>query len=251
MRAEQVVTPVSASSFPVLQAYLLGVVEFEAALNLQRRLVYEVRGDRDQAALLLCEHPPLITVGREGSFRHLLCEPRDLQARRWHVRWVNRGGGCLLHVPGQLAVYPVFPLDRLGLSLPAYLERLQKVLVDVMADFHVPGEAFRSTGPGVWVGPRLVAGVGVAVRDWVTYYGAYLNINPALEPFRLVRSGGPLAGPMTSLERERHGPLRPALVRERLLEHFAARFEFGRTSLFSDHPTLSRKASTDALPSRA
>jgi lipoyl(octanoyl) transferase len=230
----------------VLQAYLLGAVEFEAALAFQRRLVYHVAGDPTQAALVLCEHPPLITVGRQGSRAHILCPPEELLARRWRVRWVNRGGGCLLHLPGQLAAYPVLALNRLGLGLQEYVEQLQAVVVAVLADCRIRGET-RPGRPGVWVGGRLIASVGVAVRDWVTYYGVVLNINPDLRPYRLVRCGGAAEGPMTSLERERRGPLRPSLVRERFLEHFAARFPFARTALFSDHPALVRKAPADAL----
>jgi lipoyl(octanoyl) transferase len=236
---------------PTLQTYLLGVVEFEAALALQRRLVFEVAGDRGRAALILCEHnPPLITVGRHGSRAHLLCGPEELRARQWSVRWVNRGGGCLLHLPGQLAIYPVLPLDRLGLGLEAYLKRLQEVLVATLDDFGVRSQG-RIDQPGVWVSGRLIAGIGVAVRDWVTYYGAYLNINPPLDAFRLLRSSGPDSRPMTSLERERRGPLRPSLARERLLEHFAARFPFTQTICFTQHPSLSRKTTTDAFASRS
>jgi lipoyl(octanoyl) transferase len=238
-------TPTTAD--PELQGYLLGLVDFEAALALQRALHYEVTGDRRRAALVLCEHPPLITVGRHGSWTEILCEPQELRARGWPIRWVNRGGGCLLHVPGQLAVYPVLALDRLGLGVQVYLDRLQAVLAAVLDDFQVQGTT-RPGSPGVWVGARLIAGVGVAVRDWVSYYGAWLNVNPDLELFRCVRCGATADGPMTSLERERRGPLRPALVRERLLEHFADRFGFAHTALFSGHPSLGRKARSDALP---
>jgi lipoyl(octanoyl) transferase len=231
--------PSSPEAGPLLRVYLLGQVEFEAALALQRALVYQVAGARDTACLVLCEHPPLITVGRHGNPGHIGCGPEELRARRWRVRWVNRGGGCLLHLPGQLAVYPVLALDRHRLGVEDYLGRLQRVVVAVLDDFGVragtrPGE------PGVWVGDRLIAGVGVAVRDWVSYFGVALNVNPDLAPFRLVRTGRADDGPMTSLERERRGPLRPALVRERLLEHFAAAFGFGRTALFFNHPLLSR-----------
>jgi lipoyl(octanoyl) transferase len=241
--------PAPVRSDPTLQVYLLGAVEFESALTLQRRLAYEVAGDRQHAALLLCEHPPLITVGREGSRAHILCEPDELRARQWEVRWVNRGGGCLLHLPGQLAVYPILALDHLCLDLPGYLERLRSVLSDTLADFSVSG-ASRNGPSGVWVEDRMVAAVGVAVRDWVSYYGAALNVNPALHPFRLVRNGAG-EGPMTSLERERRGPVRPALVRQRLVEHFTARFPFERVTYFSDHPSLRRKARSDALASRS
>jgi lipoyl(octanoyl) transferase len=231
---------------PELQVYLLGSVDFEAALTLQRALLYEVTGDRRRAALILSEHPPVITVGRHGSWTDIRCEPQELQARRWRTRWVNRGGGCLLHVPGQLAIYPILALDGLGLGVQAYLDQLEGVITAVLDDFQVRGET-RAATPGVWIGTRAIAGLGVAVRDWVSYYGAWLNVNPDLELFRLVHYGGPADGPMTSLERERRGPLRPSLVRERFLEHFAARFGFARTALFSDHPSLGRKARSDAL----
>jgi lipoyl(octanoyl) transferase len=233
-----------------MQVYLLGLVDFEAALGVQRRLAYQVAGEAPAATLLLCEHFPLITIGRQGSRSHILCEPEELRARQWRVRWVNRGGGCQLHLPGQLALYPILPLDRLGLGLQAYLDRLHDVLIATLDDFGIRGET-RTGQPGVWVGARLIAGVGVAVRQWVSYYGAVLNITPDLEPFRRVRCGGLDEEPMTSLARERRGPVRAALVRERLLDHFADRFGLATTALFFDHPLLSRKAPSDAFAPRS
>jgi lipoyl(octanoyl) transferase len=219
-----------------LHVYLLGLVEFEAALQLQRRLVYHASGADPQAALLLCEHPPLITVGRQGSLAPILYDAEELQGRRWPVRWVNRGGGCLLHLPGQLAIYPILPLKKLALGLRDYLDRLHDVVVAVLGDFSVRART-RAGQAGVWVGDRPVAGVGVAVRDWVTWYGAFLNVHPDLVPFRLLRGAGD-DRPMTSLARERHGPVRMALVRQSLLEHFTHAFGLSRTSIFCSHPSL-------------
>jgi lipoyl(octanoyl) transferase len=229
-----------------LRAYLLGEIGFEEALALQRALAFQVSEERSAVALVLCEHPPLITVGRQGNPAHIRFDHDDLRNRRWRVRWVNRGGGCLLHVPGQLAVYSILALDRHGLGLQAYLARLHCVLAAVLDDFSVqaqgrPGEA------GLWVGQRMVASVGVAVRDWVAYYGAFINVNPDLAPFRLVHTGGPSDGPMTSLVRERRGGLRPSLVRQRLLEHYAAAFSCERTSVFFHHPPLGRPARAGAV----
>jgi lipoyl(octanoyl) transferase len=234
--ASQPTTPTGSA----LRIYLLGMVDFEAALTLQRTLAFEAAGERDTAALVLCEHPPLITVGREGSPADIRCDFAELRARRWPLRWVNRGGGSMLHLPGQLAIYPILPLDRHQISLPDYLVSLQRMLVAVLDDFSVQAVT-RSNPPGVWVGGRLVAGIGVAVRDWVAYYGAYLNINPDLLPFRMVRTAANEHEPMTSLVRERRGPVRPALVRERLLEHFVTAFPFERTALFSYHPCLGQR----------
>ena len=223
-----------------LRVYLLGVVEFEAALTLQRTLAFEASGQRDSAALVLCEHPPIITVGRDGSPADIRCDFEELRARRWPLRWVNRGGGTLLHLPGQLAIYPILPLDWRGLGLADYLERLQRILVSVLDDFTVRAETMPDQ-PGVWAGRRPIAGVGVAVCDWVAYFGAYLNVNPDLLPFRIIRGKAQEQEPMTSLVRERRGPVRPALVREQLLERFRAAFPFDRTALFSHHPCLGRR----------
>jgi lipoyl(octanoyl) transferase len=240
----------STANAPALQVYLLGAVEFEAALALQRRLVYEVSCDRTSAALIVCEHPPLITVGRQGSRAHVRFEPEELAYRGWPVRWVNRGGGSLLHLPGQLAVYPILPLDRLGLGLQPYLARLHQAVCAVLEEYGVRG-GWRPGRADVWAGARPVAAVGVAVRDWVSYYGAVLNVNPDLHWFRRVYLDGTPAGVMTSLERERRGPVRVAHVRERLVEQLAARFGFRRVTPFSEHPALARKAPADAVVTRS
>jgi lipoyl(octanoyl) transferase len=220
-----------------LQVYLLGTLEFEAALKLQRRLHFDVTSNRDQAVLVLCEHEPTITIGRQGSRAHVQLEPEELFTRRWPVRWVNRGGGCLLHVPGQLALYSILPLDRVACTIPQYLTRLGESIHDLLTDFsiHAP---ISIDERGVWVADRLIAAVGVSVRDWVTTFGAYININPALDLFRPIIAVAACDRPMTSLERERRGPVRPSLVRERLIEHFRARFDFGRVTLFTEHPLL-------------
>jgi lipoyl(octanoyl) transferase len=220
-----------------LQAYLLGSVEFEAFLRLQRRLQFDIAGDRSQAALVICEHPPLITVGRQGSRRHIRLENEELRLRRLGVRWVNRGGGGVLHGPGQLALVPILALDQLHCGVNEYLQRLGEAIRDLCADFSVQSDVRQRDG-GVWAGDRLIAAVGVSVRDWISGFGAYINIHPALDLHRFVTTCATERLPMTSLERERRGPVRPALVRERLIEHFRVRFGFSRVVLFSDHPVL-------------
>lgn len=220
----------------VLEAYLLGTAEFEPLLALQRRLVYEISGERARGVLILCEVPHQITVGRDGSWQHIGYQPAELWARGWPVRWVNRGGGCVLHGPGQLQIVFVAALDALGLDLPAYLAELHDILVRACRECDAPADTRPGRG-GVWSRGRLLAQVGVAVHDWVGYFGASLNINPDLELYRGVRCDGE-AEPMTSLARERRGPIRPAFVRQRLVESFADHFGFPRTSLFHRHPAL-------------
>lgn len=232
---------------PALHAYLLGRVEFDALLALQRRLAYDVGGDRDGGAVVVCDHPPGITVGREGSRAHIRPEPEELTARGWPVRWVARGGGVLLHLPGQVACYPVLPLDRLNLMPAAYLAELQSIVVDLLAEYDLRGVA-DPLAPGVRVNGRRVAHVGAAVRGGVTAFGLVLNVDPDLEPFRAIHcDGDPL--PMTSLQRETPTRVRIAAVRQRLVEAVAARFGFARVSLFHTHPGLAPHPATHARAS--
>jgi lipoyl(octanoyl) transferase len=223
----------------VLRVHLLGRIPFEDALLLQRSLVYQVAGDRSQAALVLCEHPPMVTVGRDGSPADLRGPYEPFETRGWPVRWVNRGGGCVLFQPGQVVGYAVVALDALALGIDGYRTRLQNMLCATLADFTIHAES-RPDAPGVFVGDRLIAAIGIAVRDWVASYGFTLNIDPDLTAFRSVRNSSIGDGLMTSIERERRGPLRAARVRERIVELFATEFGFDRTSLFFDHPLLHR-----------
>jgi lipoyl(octanoyl) transferase len=217
-----------------LSAYLLGTLGFDALIALQRRLVYEIGGDRNTAAVLLCDHPPTITIGREGSRAHIRPSPEELQARRWPVRWVSRGGGTMLHLPGQVACYPIFPLDRLELTVARYLELLQTVVVDLLDQYSLTGVT-RANLPGVWVNGRRIAHVGVAVRDGISCFGLILNAEPDLEPFREVKCDGDSL-PMTSLQRETTARVRLTGVRQQLLDLLVARFGFDRVSIFHAHP---------------
>src|ERR1700722_1496711 len=124
----------SLTTGPLLRTYLLGQVDFERTLALQRVLVNQAAQDPETAALIVCEHAPLISIGRQGSPADVQFSSEELQARRWRMRWVNRGGGCWLHLPGQVAVYPILPLLQLRLGVHEYLVRLQSVLIAMLDD---------------------------------------------------------------------------------------------------------------------
>jgi lipoyl(octanoyl) transferase len=219
-----------------LAAYLLGEVEFDLLLSLQRRLIYDVSGDVGDGAMVICEHSCGITVGREGSLLHIRLSPRELVAREWSVRWVARGGGVMLHVPGQVAVYPILPLNRLNLSSAEYVHELCEVLIAVLQLIGVHASR-DDRQPGVIVGRRRIAHVGVAVRNGVSSFGAILNVSPNLELFRGIDCDG-RPGPMTSVEREAPNPIRTATIRQLLLDEIARRFEFHRVSVFHTHPAV-------------
>lgn len=229
-----------------LAVYLLGGLEFDALLALQRRLAFDVSGDRDSAALVLCDHPTGITIGREGSAAHVRPNSDALAARGWPVRWVARGGGAVLHVPGQVACYPVFPLDALNLTAGRFVGELQAVACDLCREFGVEAvpDAER---PGARANGRRVAHVGVAVRNNVSSFGLVVNATPDLAAFREVRCDGDPV-PMTSLARESAHRVRVTTVRQRLVELIAARFAFDRVSVFHTHPAALPRPTRHAIP---
>lgn len=229
-----------------LSAYLLGGLPFDALLALQRRLVYDISGDRDSAALVLCDHPTGITVGREGSASHIRPNSDQLAARGWQTNWVARGGGAMLHVPGQVACYPIFALDALNLTVGRYVTELQALACDLCREFGVEATP-EPDRPGVRANGRRVAHVGIAVRGNVTSFGLVVNATPDLAAFREVRcDADPL--PMTSLSRESDHRVRVTTVRQRLLELIVKRFGFDRVSVFHTHPAALPRPTRHAIP---
>jgi lipoyl(octanoyl) transferase len=238
------------SAVAPLEIYLLGLVDFDEIQQVQRRLVYDL-GDREGGggALILCEHPPTISVGRSGSRAHILLDDEELRSRGVAVRWVNRGGGCVLHLPGQLVGYLALPLMATGLDIHRYLDRLHRVLVEVLREFDLEGST-RSDRPGVYLGHSRVASVGVAVNRWIAYHGFTLNVSTFLEPFEsLDEPAGPPDGPtirQTSMESRRQRPAPMAKVREAVIRRVEEVFGLERHHLYTHHPLIRRKVDNHA-----
>lgn len=224
-----------------LEVYLLGLVDFEDVQRLQRRLVYDL-GEREGAALILCEHPPTISVGRSGSRLHIGPDDEELRALGIGVHWINRGGGCILHLPGQLAAYLALPLRHFNVDLGRYLDRLNEVLLGVLGEFELRGET-RPELPGVFLGQARVASIGVAVDRWIAYHGLTLNVGPFLEPFDLLEEPGLGAHTLrqTSIEARRQRPTPMPRVREALIRWIETAFGLERHHIYTQHPLIRRK----------
>ena len=228
---------------PPLEIYMLGLVDFLDVQTLQRRLVYDL-GEGGGASLILCEHPPTLSVGRTGSRSHIAVDDRRLSSLGVQVHWVNRGGGCILHLPGQLSAYFAVSLETLGLDLSRYLDGLHCAVLGVLNEFDVKGTT-RSDLAGVFLGNARVASVGVAVNRWVAYHGLTLNVGPYLEPFEwLLDEPGIGLFPLrqTSMEARRQRPTPMPKVKESLVRQLERVFKLERHHLFTQHPLIRRKA---------
>jgi lipoyl(octanoyl) transferase len=221
-----------------LEAHLLGQIDFDRSLALQQRLVYEAGGRRDDTiTLLVCEHPPIITIGRGGSRGQLRASVEDLTSRQIEVRWVNRGGGALVHAPGQVAVYPIVPLERLGWTVGDYLRRLQTGLVAMLGDVGLAVPE-RSDFGGIWGRTGQLVAIGAAVKNWVAYHGAFVNVAPAMVLQRLVDGDAQRRAPLSSLVIERQQAVKMTSVRAALVARLAEALAAPRHHLYSGHPLL-------------
>jgi lipoyl(octanoyl) transferase len=226
-----------------IAASWLGRVEYRAAWDLQRRLVdrraTEVRSAADDAgapaaegdALLLLEHPAVLTLGRHADASHVLAGPDLLRARGIEVIRVERGGEVTYHGPGQLVGYPIVALAARGLLVRPFVRALEGALVDACAAFGVAADR-RDGHPGCWVDadgpfPRKIGALGVRIERGVSYHGVALNVAPDLADFELIDPCGMPGVASTSIARElaRAGrPFDPDGAVRRAADAFAASF---------------------------
>ncbi len=223
-----------------LRVFLLGSLPFEEYLAFQRRLAYEVGGEPELASLVVCEHPPLVTIGRDGSRRHVRLAPEAMAGREWRQRYVARGGGTMLHVSGQVCAYPILPLASLRRTPGEYLNELLEAARGVVASYGVDA-AIDAERPGLRVGDRRIAHAGIAVRSGVTAFGLVFNVCPDLELFESIHCDGD-PNPMTSLERESPRRVRLAGARVELADAIAARFGYSRQTVLHSHNNLHANA---------
>ena len=186
----------------------LGSMAYQEAFELQRLwhdAVLALRDGEDSdciGVLLLVEHnPPVITISRRpGVAEHLIATPEQLNAQGVSVEQTDRGGDITYHGPGQLVVYPILDLQRLGQNLHAYMRMLEEIVIGVCARFGVSGQRDPSA-TGVWVGDSKVCAMGVRVRRWVTMHGLALNIDPEMTHYDLIVPCGLAGRSVTSLKR--------------------------------------------------
>jgi len=172
----------------------LGVVRYDTALELQEAL----RDLRIRRAipdlLLLLEHPPVYTLGRGAAADHLGAAATGSVP----VRRVGRGGGVTFHGPGQVVGYPIIDLSLRNRDVHAHLRCLESTLIRAVGRFGIRGERVAGR-PGVWVGGRKLASIGIGVKRWVTTHGFALNISTDLRYFDAIVPCGLPGVQMTSL----------------------------------------------------
>lgn len=175
-----------------------GLADYRKILQLQhelrqKRLIHEI-----QNTVLIVEHPPVITLGARQSANKLLTNRDDLAQKHINVVDVRRGGGSTAHNPGQLVFYPVLNIQKLGLGISEYVRELESIGIELLEQLGVLIER-RKGLPGLWLGEKKIASIGVRVSKFITYHGMAININNDLSIFDFLIPCGLDGVEMTSL----------------------------------------------------
>lgn len=191
-----------ASLARTVQAEWLGRIGYAEAWELQRSIFDEVlRGERPNT-FLLCEHPDVITLGRNArTDANLLMSRELLEAGGYEVFDVDRGGDVTYHGPGQLVGYPIIRLADFREDLGWYMRTIEELIIRAIAAYGIEGGR-RAGMSGVWTGERKVCAIGVRASRWVTMHGFALNVTTDLSRFGAIVPCGIAEYDVTSIQRE-------------------------------------------------
>jgi lipoyl(octanoyl) transferase len=204
---------------------LLGRVPYAATAALQVELREALRRGEGPERLLLLEHEPVFSLGRNATASDVLWTAAELAERGVEVQPTDRGGQVTFHGPGQLVGYPILDLNPDRRDIRRYVKDLQEVLVRTLADFGIAAEGGEGERIGVWTGQSKIASIGVHLSRWRTTHGFALNVAPELALFGGIVACGMPSVEMTSICRETG--VSPTLeeVAARVRVHFGATFE--------------------------
>lgn len=213
----------------VIHVLHLGLVPYATAVQLQRTLMDLRKAGRVENTLLLLEHPPVITLGRNAKLSNVIAPPEFLAQKGVELFDIDRGGDVTFHGPGQLVAYPIFDLRSFDPRIGAveFVRRLEEVLIRTCGDFGVGAQRIKGL-TGVWTyalrnkPEAKIAAIGVHISRSVTTHGFALNVSTDLDFFSLIVPCGITGKPVTSMQKE----LQKTLTMEEVAT--AASRNFGR-----------------------
>lgn len=175
-------------------------IEYERALALQMDICGRIKAsERPNDVLLLLEHPPVITLGRNGNWHNLVVSEETLKARGVTRYATDRGGDITFHGPGQLVGYPLLKLERGEQDVHRYMRNLEETVIRVLAEYGIEGWREEKM-TGVWTAAGKICAMGVHISRWVTRHGFAFNVNTDLSFYDLIIPCGLVGKSVTSMQ---------------------------------------------------
>ncbi|MBA61984.1 MAG: hypothetical protein CMJ76_06415 [Planctomycetaceae bacterium] len=222
--------------------FMLGRVGLNKYLRLQQQILETQSYASDRIQVLLCEHDPIISVGRMGSHAHIRLHSDRMKAGTLKSVWVARGGGCILHRPGQLAIYPLIPMNWYQVSPGKVLRMVRQAVMEALRELsYTPLKT--DLDFNIWGRTGLLGVTAMAVQRGVSCFGTYLNVEPEMRDYGFVDSVTRIPvdqsrRTMSSLLSERRQVVRMAEVRSAMVQSFADVFECDDYHMHTGHPML-------------
>jgi lipoate-protein ligase B len=208
-----------------LQIRDCGIADYRQILQMQQLLRSQRQQNEIPNTVLIVEHPAVITLGARQSSNRLLINRKDLEQKQIDVVEVRRGGGTTAHNPGQLVFYPILNLQKTGLGINKYIRELESIGAELLEQLGVHSER-RKGAPGLWIGERKIASIGVRVSKFITYHGMAINIQNDLSIFDYIVPCGLDNVEMTSVLKEtgKEHPMKriKQILTKILKDHFAS-----------------------------
>ena len=174
----------------------LGRMSYNSAWDIQKEYHKKVILGKEPDTLIVVEHEPVYTLGKNANDNHLLqSASEEIQVFR-----IERGGDITFHGPGQIVVYPILDLNRFVKSVSWYMRTLEKIIIDTLSDFEIKA-GLKDGLTGVWVGDEKIGAQGVRISRWVTMHGLALNVNTDLRYFDGIIPCGIFDYGVTSMEK--------------------------------------------------
>ncbi len=221
----------------ILNLLHAGRVDYASALDLQKQFLEARHAGRIGNTLLLLEHPPVLTLGRNSHRAHVLASDEFLAYRGVEIHEVNRGGDVTYHGPGQLVGYPILDLRSFSpggagkrLGAVDYVRLLEEVLIRACADYAVRTQRIAGR-TGVWtlagggIAEKKIAAIGVHISRGITSHGFALNVTTDLRDFDLIVPCGIADRTVTSLEAEADAAPTMEQAMHSVARHFGRVFE--------------------------
>ena len=211
----------------------LGTVDYKEAWDYQEELFAQKlqekrKNQTPENHLLLCEHPPVFTLGKSGQDSNLLITQNLLDQKGIQYYKINRGGDITFHGPGQIVGYPILDLEQFKLGVKQYIESMEEVIIRVLAGYGIKSERLDGA-TGVWMETqtlhaRKICAIGVKASRHITMHGFAFNVNTGLNYYDLINPCGFTDKGVTSMAKELGRNLDMNEVQEKVKLQFAEVF---------------------------
>ena len=202
----------------------LGKLLYKKTWNYQKELLKKRSNNEINDTLILVEHEPVFTLGKNADENHILQNCPD-NIKTYHI---ERGGDVTYHGPGQLVGYPILDLRNYKKSISWYMRSLEQVIIDTLFDYNIT--ANRKKGlTGVWCNNEKIAALGVRVSRWITMHGFSLNIDPNLNHYKSIIPCGIFEHGVTSMSGVLNKTVDYEHVKKTIIKKFLYQFSIDYT----------------------